>query len=334
MKRLPTLKDVARIVGVSSATVSNALAGKGRLSAELAERIRAAADALGYVPDHAARALRTGRSGTLGLVMPNFASPLFPVFAQAIERAAKSRGYAVLMTDVMGRAENQAAAINLLVERGADALVVIPLRGLDVDAQLIPVPMVVIDSAAMASCVVSSDHRMGGWLIARHLLELGHRRVLILGGWEDSTVAAERVGGLREVFEEGGAEFVVHYGSATLEGGRAAVAEGLVEGFTAVAAAYDAVAVGVLLELAARGVPVPDALSVTGFDDITWGAIVAPPLTTVRQDLAAITEHAVAYVAGERSDRRLVPVELVIRGSTGRAPQIPLSIANGDPPCR
>jgi len=333
MKRQPTLKDVARIVGVSSATVSNALAGKGRLSVELAERIRAAAEALGYVPDHAARALRTGRSGTLGLVMPNFASPLFPVFAQAIERAAKSRGYAVLMTDVMGRTENQSAAINLLVERGADALVVIPLRGIDVDAASVPVPMVVIDSAGMANNVVASDHRMGGRLIARHLLDLGHRRVLILGGWEDSTVAAERVGGLREGFEAGGAEIAVHYGQATLEGGRAAVAEGRTEGFTAVAAAYDALAVGALLELAARGVRVPETLSVTGFDDIPWGTIVAPPLTTVRQDLATITEHALAHVAGERNDRRLVPVELVIRGSTGRAPQPSPSIANGVLPC-
>lgn len=334
MKRSPTLKDVARLVGVSSAAVSNALGGKGRVSAELAERVRAAATTLGYVPDHAARALRTGRSGTLGLVMPNFASPLFPIFAQAVERAAKSRGYAVLMADIMGNAENQNGTVRHLVERGVDALVIIPLRGQDVDADSIPVPAAVIDSAAMAGCVVASDHRMGGHLIARHLLDLGHRRVLVLGGWEDSTVAAERVGGLRETLAEGGADVVVHYGPATLEGGRAAVAERLTEGFTAVAAAYDAVAVGVLLELAARGVSVPAALSVTGFDDIPWGTIVAPPLTTIRQDLTTITDHAVAYVAGERNDRRLVPVELVVRGSSGPAPAFPSPIANGVPSCR
>lgn len=309
------------MVGVSAATASNALAGKGRLSASMAARIRAAADALGYVPGRAGRALRTGRSGTIGLVVPDFASPLFPTFAQAVERAAKRRGYAVLVGDSMDSAEGQQAEIAGLVERGVDAIVVIPLRGEPVGTT--PVPLAVIDSAAMPGNTVSSDHRQGGRMVAHHLLGLGHRKILVLEGWEHSTVARERVAGLVEAFAAAGAVLQRHAGAATIDGGRAAVAAGLAASVTAIAAAYDALAVGALLELSERGIRVPAEVSVTGFDDLTWGRIVTPSLTTVRQDLAAVADHAVAVATGESDERRLMPVELVVRRSSGPAPHPP-----------
>lgn len=306
------------MVGVSVATASNALAGKGRLSAGVALRIQAAADALGYVPGRAGRALRTGRSGTIGLVVPDFASPLFPTFAQTIERAAKRRGFAVLVSDSMASGEGQQAEIAGLVERGVDAIVVIPLRGEFV--RPLPVPLAVIDSAAMPGNTVSSDHRQGGRLAARHLLDHGHRRILVLEGWPHSTVARERVAGLMEEFVAAGATIHRHASDATIDGGRAAVAAGQASAVTAIAAAYDSLAVGALLELAGRGVRVPDEMSVTGFDDLTWGRIVAPPLTTIRQDLATVADRAIAFVTGESDEKCLVPVELVVRGSTGPVP--------------
>jgi LacI family transcriptional regulator len=169
----PSMLDLARALGVSRATVSNALRGKGRLSPELAGRIRALAAELRYIPAHAGRALRTGRSATIGLIVPDFGQPLFPIFAQAIERAAKSRGVAVLVGDSLGTAEGQAAEIANLLGRGIDALVIIPTRGTSVDAAAIPVPVAVIDSAATRGNTASSDHRDGGRQIARHLLGLG-----------------------------------------------------------------------------------------------------------------------------------------------------------------
>lgn len=327
-RRPATLADIARRVGVSTATVSNALQGKGRLSADLARRIRQAADEVGYVPDHAARALRTGRSRTLGLVVPDFGAPLFPTFAQAIERAAKRRGYAVLIGDAMGTLDGQRAEVSTMIARGADALVLIPMRGSAIPA--VPVPIAVIDSAALPENTVASDHRDGGRQVARHLVELGHRRILVLAGPASSTVARERLAGMVEVFSASGVETDIVVSDPALEDGRR-IAQTFDPGaFTAIAAAYDTLAIGVLNGLAARGIACPGQVSVSGFDDLVWGRIVAPALTTVRQDLAAIAERAVAFVMGEgvmgaapadTAAVPIVPVELVVRQSTGPCPE-------------
>ena len=118
----PNLSRIATSLGVSVATVSNALSGKGRVSGQLIERIREHAAELGYVPSQAGRALRTGRSGVLGLVLPDIANPLFPKIAQAIEFAASAAGYGVLIADSRGDIATQTEAIDRLVERGVDGM--------------------------------------------------------------------------------------------------------------------------------------------------------------------------------------------------------------------
>jgi LacI family transcriptional regulator len=315
-----SLQEIATRLGVSRATVSNALQHRGRLSPALADRIRLTAEQLGYVPSAAARSLRTGRSALVGLVLPDFTMPLFPVFAQAFERAAKRRGMALLVADALGDGVVQAEEMRHLVARGADALVVIPARGAALDVSGLPVPVVVVDSAANPFNTASSDHRAGGRLVARHLADLGHRRVIVLGGRTRSNVALERVAGLVETFAALGVAARVVPVPADLDGSRDAVAALDLDGATAIACAYDAQAVGVLDALAGRGLRVPDDVSVTGFDDTVWSQIVRPALTTVRQDLAAIAEHALDVAAGTADAARLFPVTLVVRASTSRPP--------------
>ncbi len=121
----PKLTRIANTLGVSAATVSNALSGKGRVSAELTDRIRSIAADLGYVPSQAGRALRTGRSGVIGLVLPDISNPLFPQIAQAIEFAASSAGYGVLIADSRGDIAIQTRAIERLIERGVDGMVIV-----------------------------------------------------------------------------------------------------------------------------------------------------------------------------------------------------------------
>lgn len=310
------MMEIASRLGVSRVTVSNALRGKGRVSPEVAERIRSLAADLHYIPIHAGRALRTGRSATIGLIVPDFGQPLFPVFAQAIERAAKRRGFAVLVGDSLGTAADQASEIDNLIGRGVDALAIIPTRGSTVDASALPVPVAIIDSAATPFNTASSDHREGGRQAARHLLGLGHREILTLAGSDDSRVANERLAGLREAFDAAGIAAGIIHSAPSFEAG-AAIGESFEPGrFTACAAVYDALAVGFSTALSRRRIRIPEDVSITGFDDLIWGRIVSPPLTTIRQDLGAIADHALAVITGERSDSRLFPVELVIRGST------------------
>lgn len=173
------LSAIAAALGVSVATVSNALSGKGRVSPELVERIRKTASELGYVPSSAGRALRTGRSGVLGLVLPDIANPLFPQIAQAIEKAAVNAGYGVLIADSRGEIAMQTDAINRLIERGVDGMVVVPRRGTriaDVDC-----PVAVIDSPSTPGNTVAADHWDGGRQIGEYLAALGHDKVVLIG---------------------------------------------------------------------------------------------------------------------------------------------------------
>ncbi|MFS8049742.1 LacI family DNA-binding transcriptional regulator [Rhizobium sp. BR 314] len=324
--RPSSIRQIADRLGVSTATISNALRGKGRVSPALIEQIRAEADRLSYVPDHTARALRTGKSNTVGLLVPNIGQPLFPTFAQAIERAAKQRGLAVLIGDSQGDPQQQDFEIRNMIARGVDALIVIPTRGTTVMPESVAVPVAVIDSAVTGGNVAASDHREGGRKIAQHLLALGHDKLLVLAGPENSLVASERVRGICEIFRSAGIEPTLTHSDATFEAGCALGGELDVTRFTACAAAYDALAIGFALAVRERGCRIPADLSLTGFDDLMWAQIVSPPLTTVRQDLEAVAVHALSFVAGETSTSRIFPTELVVRQSTAR----PSAIAQGD----
>ncbi|MEI4488162.1 LacI family DNA-binding transcriptional regulator [Frigidibacter sp. MR17.14] len=311
-----SMQQIADALGVSRVTVANALGGRGRVSAAMAERVRQMAAELNFVPSHAGRALRLGRSTIIGLVVPDFTMPLFGVFVQAFERAAKARGLALLIGDSMGSAQTQDEQLRDFAARGADALILIPLRGGRFDPATLPVPVAVIDAAANPLNTASSDHREGGRLVARHLVALGHRHVELLLASLQSNVSDERGAGMLEVFAEAGVQTRISRIAPDLDSARAFAAQWQPEGATAICAAYDALGVGVISGLAERGLRVPEDVSVTGFDDVIWGRIVSPALTTVRQDLAAIAEHALDVVTGEAQGPRLTPVALVVRAST------------------
>lgn len=316
-----SMQRIAEELGVSRATVSNALRGRGRVSEGLAARIRARAEDLGFVPSAAGRALRDGRSLTVGLVVPDFAMPLFPTFVQAIESAARARGLALMVAEAASDPVRQQEAVADLIARGVDALCVIPMRGSVLAPQRLPVPVAVIDSAGNPLNIAASDHREGGRLVARHLARLGHRRVLVLVSDRLSTVSDERRAGLVEALSAAGAAVEVVATPPGLDGGQAVAAAFDPTRFTACAAVYDALAVGVIMGLTARGIRVPQQVSVTGFDDVVWGRIVTPALTSVAQDLDAIAAQALAYASGEVLAPRLFPVTLVERASTAPPPR-------------
>ncbi|WP_137131377.1 LacI family DNA-binding transcriptional regulator [Rhizobium sp. FY34] len=333
----PKLALLAGALGVSVATVSNALSGKGRVSPELAERIRAKADMLGYVPSVAGRALRTGRSGVIGLVLPDIGNPLFPQIAQAIEQAASMRGYGVLIGDSRGEVDGQTQAIARLIDRGVDGMVVIPRRGTRVSD--IGCPVAVIDSPSTPGNTVSADHWDGGRQMGAHLASLGHRRVLLVGTSPLSNVQADRIGGLKEGLGDGSITETVwiekleaNLGPGCPLGLVARVAQG----FTAIATLSDLTALRALTELQVAGIAVPAAASVTGFDDLVWASVVTPGITTMRLNatevaqlaVTALTQAIEAIPRGELSPlgtvmaaRECVPMQLVIRQSSGPAVQ-------------
>ena len=327
------MSAIAAALGVSAATVSNALSGKGRVSPELVEKVRAKAAELGYVPSLTARALRTGRTGVLGLVLPDIANPLFPQIAQAIEHAAANAGFGVLIADSRGDIGQQTEAINRLLERGVDGMVIVPRRGTRIAD--VGCPVAVIDTPSTPGNTVSADHWDGGAQMGRHLATLGHRKVLLIGTGSSSNVQNDRIGGLKAGL---GAEvecetlWIEKVEALSGKGCPLGLVAKAKAGFTAFAAVSDLSALRALTELQRAGIRVPEMVSVTGFDDLVWSPVVTPALTTMRMDMAQIADLAVAALTGAieaaggiepeaaekvSSARDRVPMQLIVRQSSG-----------------
>lgn len=313
-----SIKRIAGDVGVSTATVSNALTGKGRVSRDMVERIRARAEELGYRPSNAARALKTGQTGILGLVMPDLTNPLFPRMAQMLSIAADQNELGILIADSLGRPEEQTEALRRLLERGVDGLIVVPQKG--TSPEQVPVPMAVINTPSDPQNTVSADHAGGGGLIARHISDIGHRRIAIVGGDEVSEVQRDRIFGMT-----GALPSDVH---AKVFWGVQGVAQAISEvqsGATAILTTSDLIALRVRSELMRTGMPVPGKVSLTGFDDMSFAPIMHPALTTVAQDVDTIAARAIdilsARIRGNAHplEGKTVPMRLVVRQSTSIA---------------
>jgi LacI family transcriptional regulator len=312
---MTTIKQIATDMGVSVATVSNALTGKGRVSSEMVERIKQRASDLGYRPSLAGRALRSGQSGILGLVMPDLTNPLFPRIAQNLSLMADNRQLGILIADSRGNPYEQMQAIDRLLDRGVDGLLIVPQKGTSPGMKR--VPTVIINTASDPDNTVSADHAGGGKLIADHIAELGHRHVVILGGDRVSEVQRDRVDGMRRRFNNAGAvqEFWGDEGIQKL-------APAIENGATAILTTSDLLALQVHSHLTRCGIVVPRDVSLTGFDDLPFATAMHPKLTTVAQDVEQIASVAIDRLIHAIQNTRplaetaTVPMRLVARNST------------------
>lgn len=323
------MADVARLAGVSAQTVSRVANDSPRVDPQTRATVRDAMDQLGYRVHRAARALRTGRTQTIGLLASTLATVGNSRMLQAVADAAASRGYALVVVTLGPSSPDIAGAFARLREQGVDGAIVLnEATELARDARAPDgLRLVVVDSPSDPRfAVVGTDHVAGARHATEHLLALGHRVVHHLAGPRGSYAAAERERGWREALLDAGAPVPEplrgDWGAASgrAEGERFAADPAV----TAVFAANDQMALGLLGALAAGGRRVPDEVSVVGFDDVSDAAYYSPALTTVRQDFDALGERAlVALLAAIEEDapaaRTLVPATLVERASTARA---------------
>ena len=351
-----TIADVARRAGVSTATVSRVLAGVGRARPETHARVEAAARELGFRPSDVARSLKRRSTLTLGLIVTDIENPYFPQLVRAVEDAAIGAGYAILLCNADDDPEREASYLDLLVERRVDGLIIaattIGSRQREWLATA-PLPVVLINTAAPGDLLptIVSDNREGGRLAARHLLGLGHRRFGYLMPPPRNVDAPERLAGVRDELtgagfddgagEDAGTVLAIADGAPTVLGGEAAMLTllGGVPRPTAVVAYNDLMAIGAMRAIRTRGLRVPADISLIGFDDVSFAAYVEPALTTLRQEPAEMGRWAVGTLTeqikaarGERAERRtavppglpaerrVVPVHLEVRDSTGPVP--------------
>ncbi len=324
------MADVAARAGVSGQTVSRVVNGSPRVDPATRTRVKAAMSALGYRPHRAARALRTGRTHTIGLVVSTLATVGNSRMLQAVADAAASRGYALTVVTLGATAHTGAdidTAFESLREQGVDGAVVLNEATAVVRDASAPsgLRLVVVDSPADDRFgVVGTAHADGARAATEHLLSLGHRTVHHIAGPADSFAAAERERGWHAALARAGARTPdVVRGDWTAASGHIAAAT-VPGNATAVFAANDQMALGALRAFAEVGRRVPDDVSVVGFDDIADAADYLPPLTTVRQDFDRLGERAVALLVGSIEGDgpargvESVPTTLVVRASTAR----------------
>jgi DNA-binding LacI/PurR family transcriptional regulator len=314
-----TSVDVARRAGVSQSTVSLVFSGKapGRISARTEAAVREAAEELGYRPNAAARALKTGAARTVALVVPDITNPFFGGLLRGAQTAARAAGYAVALIDTDNDRDWGAASAEALRAGPADGLLLFevdpPPRSHGSE------PIVVIESDSRGHPSVRLDAERGTEEALRHLLELGHRRIGHVASVHDRPTFRLR---RRAVDRLVGADAARIGSEFTLDGARSASVELLraEPDLTAVYCDDDVIAAGAYLAARELGLRIPDELSVVGFDGLDIGRVLDPPVTTVVADAGELGRVAfellVAQLGGGRPRSRVLPVALEVRGST------------------
>ncbi|MEU9095802.1 LacI family DNA-binding transcriptional regulator [Streptomyces sp. NPDC048428] len=322
------MAEVAALAGVSSQTVSRVANNRENVDANTRERVLSAMQTLGYRPNTAARALVTGRFGALGVISFDVGAHGNARTLGAIADAAREAGFSVNYMGV--RAQTEAAvqqAFQHLMLQSVDGIVLVESQMLDTPSLHLPaaMPIVVADGdAGHRYPNVDFDQALGARSAVTHLLDLGHRTVWHVAGPRDSFAARRRAESWRSALDDAGAPAPpVLYGDWTAESGYRAGRK-LTERpeATAVFAANDQMALGLMRALHEAGRDVPGDVSVAGFDDIAEAAFFQPPLTTVHQDFDLVGRHCVTLllnqIGGSADGRRRLAVEpsLVVRSST------------------
>ena len=328
----PTIRDVARAAGVSQATVSRALSMPELVRPGTRARVEAAARELGYRPNRAARGLITGRTGNLGLIVPDLSNPFFAAVVKGVQAAARAADYSVFIADTDEEAGAEADLLRALAKQ-VDGLILCSPRAPDDELAAVDSDstVVLMNRRAGERPSVTVDNADGMRQALEHLAALGHRRVAFVAGPRTSWSNGQRERGLRQTADAGGVD-LVHLGHfpPQFEGGVAAADLAVASGATAVIAYNDLVAFGLLSRLSARGIPVPHALSVVGCDDIGMSAMCHPALTTVSIPKRAAGRATVGLLlsmldAGADAGpmHRELPTQLIVRDTTGVAPSSP-----------
>lgn len=328
-----TIGDVATAAGVSRATVSRVMNGRSTVDATIAERVRVAAAGLSYRPSNAARSLALGRTQTVALVVPDLGNPVFQQILRGVMDGAAEDGYRVLVADTV-EDDQQEGAIALEARMRCDALVLVSPRIGDAElsaliADVEPVVLVNRETGGAAPSLVV-DYEDAALQVVEHLVALGHRRIVYLGGPVRSASDELRRAGLaRARKQHADLEILDLPAGPDIQAGHAAAPAVLATRATAAVAFNDLVAFGLLAGLNEAGVAVPADISVAGFDDIELSRYATPALTTVAVPQAELGRHAWRELhavidddAHPASSARFTP-SLEVRGSTGPVRQGP-----------
>ena len=330
-----TLKDVARAVGVNVSTVSRALNpdSRHRVSGALSKKIRKASERLKYLPNAAASSLRTLRTRTVGVIVPDIADPAYPPIIRGIEDGLAAHGYVAILANTDGDARRQQRIVETMRARAVDGLILATVAREDLGvgrlAEGTPVVTVVRACENPRFASVVHDEEDGMRRILAHLVSCGHRQVAAIAGpqWLSTGFRRYRAFELHRKRLGIGRTNAIFAGAFNESEGERCAEELIARGqrFTAVVCANDRLAVGAIAALRRHGLRCPEDISVTGYNDMPLADRLSPALTTVRvQHQKGGLESAellMEMMRGQGGQARhvVLPVEIVVRGSTRRA---------------
>lgn len=314
-----TIQDIARAANVSKSTVSRVLNGSAAVNEEKKQAVLEAIKRLGFKPNLMAQSLALGKSMSIGVMTQLIGSPFYDSIAQGIISGLTGTNYSPIFVDGRWQQENQADAINILLGRQVDGLVLIggTVLGSEIIelCQGLPTVIVARELPPDKHHCLFMNNIDGGYKGTKHLIQLGHRKISFIHGVKAHPDAVDRCTGYKNALAEAGIEFdpeLVYQGDFSAESGVNAINDFCErkKSFTAVFASNDTMAFGARLALQRHGLSVPEDVSIVGFDDQAESAFMTPPLTTIRQPGKKMGEMAVRGVLSLIDEEPFKSVEL------------------------
>jgi len=329
-KATPTIYDIAKKAGVNPSTVSRALSTPGRLNEKTEARIRKAAEELNYQANPFARALPTGKTKMIGLVISDITNPVFFDAVRGAESIAAEHGYTLVLAESQESSEVEMQVVNRILP-AVDGLIMVTTRLSDENIKKVGQrkPVVLMNRQVPGISNVVPDIKPGINDALEHLEELGHQRLVFLGGPRNSWMSNRRWTLLMKGAVKRGMTIVeIGPNVPTLEGGRQTVERVMASGATAVIAYNDLMAIGLLRALKEKKVQVPLDLSLIGFDNIFGSDFTSPSITTVEMPLASVGDEAVRALLMQFNETEddeylgnTLETRLLVRDSTGKVKQ-------------
>lgn len=327
-----SIKDVARLAGVSPTTVSRVINGTGATSSQTTQRVLKAIEALGYQPNLLARSLRVQRSKLLGFLVIDIESPVFARLAKHIEDAATRKGYNLILCNVGENPKKEKEYLEVLIQRQVEGIIFSRVSDeslLYKTPQLSRIPYVVLDRnlEREEAPTVKLDNYRAGALAAEHFVSLGHRYMACITGPLKIKICRERLEGFTETAQKKGipAEnlFVVE-GNFKIDGGKTGMEKilALPHPPTAIFCMNDLMALGAISAIRERGSSIPEDFSIIGLDNTILSEYSYPPLTTVAQPFDQMAKEAInlllKLIGGKKVRKKeiLLPPKLLVRAST------------------
>lgn len=323
---MATIKDVAKYAGVSTSTVSYVLNNNKPLKAETRRRVMEAVEVLGYRPNLIARSLKTRKTATIGVIVPDIANAFFTEIIRAIEDVSEKNNHSLILCNTYENSEKEERYLTILLNREIDGLIFVGTgKNPRILSDIKGIPIVVVDRRLGDSYPsVMVDNEKGGYIATSHLLKRKREEVLFLSGPLSINTYFERLTGYLRALKDADFarnELLIHECEASYDGGQRAMEEILDHRiqFGSIFAANDLIALGAYNSLMKKGIRIPENMLLIGFDDIPTAHIITPGLTTIRQPAYGIGTNAAEILyshllhSPKKIEHIVLEPELVIR---------------------